>query len=72
MNIEEIQSREILDSRGNPTLEVEVMLQSGGVGRAAVPVGRVHRRARGPGASRWRRRTATAGKGVLKAVAARQ
>jgi enolase len=31
--------REILDSRGNPTVEVEVMLESGGLGRAAVPSG---------------------------------
>src|SRR5690554_7791241 len=35
----DIQSREILDSRGNPTLEVEVELESGVVGRAAVPSG---------------------------------
>ncbi len=31
--------REILDSRGNPTVEVEVSLESGNVGRAAVPSG---------------------------------
>ena len=34
-----IRGREILDSRGNPTLEVEVMTESGGFGRAAVPSG---------------------------------
>lgn len=34
-----ILAREILDSRGNPTVEVEVMLESGFVGRAAVPSG---------------------------------
>ncbi len=37
--IEEIVAREILDSRGNPTVEVEVMLECGAVGRAAVPSG---------------------------------
>ncbi len=37
--IEFIQAREILDSRGNPTIEVEVELDSGAVGRAAVPSG---------------------------------
>jgi len=37
--IEEIISRQILDSRGNPTLEVEVLLSSGAMGRAAVPSG---------------------------------
>ncbi len=37
--IEEVWAREILDSRGNPTLEAEVTLESGVVGRAAVPSG---------------------------------
>ena len=37
--IAEIHAREILDSRGNPTVEVEVVLESGGFGRAAVPSG---------------------------------
>ncbi len=37
--IEEITGREVLDSRGNPTVEVEVMLSSGAVGLAAVPSG---------------------------------
>jgi len=37
--IELIQAREILDSRGNPTVEVEVCLADGAVGRAAVPSG---------------------------------
>ena len=32
-------AREILDSRGNPTVEVEVTLESGATGRAAVPSG---------------------------------
>jgi enolase len=37
--IAEIHGREILDSRGNPTVEVEVTLESGALGRAAVPSG---------------------------------
>ena len=37
--IQDIQAREILDSRGNPTVEVDVTLASGAVGRAAVPSG---------------------------------
>jgi len=37
--ITEVYAREILDSRGNPTLEVEVFLDSGAMGRAAVPSG---------------------------------
>ena len=37
--IEGIVGREILDSRGNPTVEVEVELDSGATGRAAVPSG---------------------------------
>jgi enolase len=37
--IENIRAREILDSRGNPTVEAEVELESGAVGRAAVPSG---------------------------------
>ena len=39
MVIEEIIGREILDSRGNPTVEVEVYLEDGSLGRAAVPSG---------------------------------
>ena len=65
--IEEIVGREILDSRGNPTVEVEVLLASGEVGRAAVPSGAstgVHEAVelRDGDASRY------GGKGVLKAV----
>ncbi|HOV09257.1 MAG TPA: phosphopyruvate hydratase [Spirochaetota bacterium] len=37
--ITEVKAREILDSRGNPTIEVDVELESGAVGRAAVPSG---------------------------------
>ena len=39
MNIKNIIAREILDSRGNPTVEVDVILESGTIGRAAVPSG---------------------------------
>jgi enolase len=65
--IEEILAREILDSRGNPTVEVEVVLEFGSVGRAAVPSGAstgVHEAVelRDGDASRY------GGKGVLKAV----
>ena len=38
-NIESVHAREILDSRGNPTVEVEVLLDDGAFGRAAVPSG---------------------------------
>ena len=38
-NIEELSAREILDSRGNPTLEVDCLLEGGALGRAAVPSG---------------------------------
>ena len=37
--ISQIHAREILDSRGNPTLEVDVRLDDGSFGRAAVPSG---------------------------------
>ena len=39
MNIENINAREVLDSRGNPTVEAEVYLDSGYMGRAIVPSG---------------------------------
>lgn len=39
MQIAHVHAREILDSRGNPTIEVDVRLSSGAVGRAAVPSG---------------------------------
>jgi len=65
--IEDIIAREILDSRGNPTIEVEVHLESGAVGRAAVPSGAstgVHEAVelRDDDPERY------GGKGVLKAV----
>ncbi len=66
--IEEIRAREILDSRGNPTVEVEVLLDSGDWGRAAVPSGastgeREALELRDGDKERY------GGKGVLKAVA---
>ena len=39
MKIEKITAREILDSRGNPTVEVDILLESGVMGRASVPSG---------------------------------
>jgi enolase 1/2/3 len=67
--IADIVAREILDSRGNPTVEVEVLLESGATGRAAVPSGAstgAHEAVelRDGDKSRY------GGKGVLKAVAA--
>jgi len=38
-SIQEVSAREILDSRGNPTIEVDVVLESGAAGRASVPSG---------------------------------
>ena len=38
-NIKNIIAREILDSRGNPTVEVDVFVEDGNYGRAAVPSG---------------------------------
>ena len=37
--IEKVHARQIVDSRGNPTVEVDVVLKSGAAGRAAVPSG---------------------------------
>src|SRR2546423_8745763 len=39
LSIEFIQGRQVLDSRGNPTVEVDVVLDDGTLGRAAVPSG---------------------------------
>ncbi len=67
--IEDIVARQILDSRGNPTVEVEVILSGGDVGRAAVPSG-----ASTGEHEAWELRDGDAdrygGKGVLKAVEA--
>jgi enolase len=65
----DVHARQILDSRGNPTVEVEVTLEDGGFGRAAVPSGAstgAHEAVelRDADAKRW------LGKGVGKAIAA--
>ncbi|MDO8670882.1 MAG: phosphopyruvate hydratase, partial [Dehalococcoidia bacterium] len=67
MNIRQLKAREILDSRGNPTIEVDATLVNGSVGRAAVPSGAstgVHEalELRDGDKSRYR------GLGVLKAI----
>jgi len=68
IRIKDVHGREILDSRGNPTVEAEVWLEGGGHGRAAVPSGastgtREAVELRDGDASRY------LGRGVLKAVA---
>ncbi|MCX7858136.1 MAG: phosphopyruvate hydratase [Deltaproteobacteria bacterium] len=65
--IKEVQAREVLDSRGNPTVEVEIMLEDGTKGRAIVPSGastgeREALELRDGDTKRFK------GKGVLKAV----
>jgi enolase len=66
-SIESVHGRQILDSRGNPTIEVDVVLESGARGRAAVPSG--------ASTGQWEAvelrdgGTAFGGKGVEKAVA---
>ena len=65
----DIHAREILDSRGNPTVEVDVHLESGAMGRAAVPSGA----STGAHEANERRdgdKSRYMGKGVLEAVAA--
>ena len=42
-SITEVKAREILDSRGNPTVEATVVLEGGATGSAAVPSGSLHR-----------------------------
>src|SRR3954467_47516 len=76
--IEKVHARQILDSRGNPTVEVELVLRSGAAGRAAVPsgastgaVGGAGPRGGGPAVAGARRRDGGpgfGGKGVTKAV----
>ncbi len=67
--ITDIHAREILDSRGNPTLEAEVTLQDGSFGRAAVPSG-ASTGSREAVERRDGDKKRYLGKGVLKAVAA--
>ena len=67
--IADITAREILDSRGNPTVEVDVVLESGAMGRAAVPSGAstgAHEAVELRDGDKGR----YGGKGVAKAVAA--
>lgn len=66
-NINQIKAREILDSRGNPTLEVDVTLENGTVGRAAVPSG-ASTGAHEAVELRDNDKARFKGKGVLKAV----
>jgi enolase 1/2/3 len=65
--IEHVHARQILDSRGNPTVEVELSVRSGAWGRAAVPsgasTGEFEATELRDGESEWR------GKGVMRAVA---
>src|ERR1700685_4054853 len=65
--IERVHARQILDSRGNPTVEVEVGLRSGAHGHAAVPsgasTGEFEAKELRDGGERW------GGKGVTRAVA---
>ena len=66
--IADVRAREILDSRGNPTVEVDVELDDGAIGRAAVPSGAstgAHEAVELRDGDKKRYR----GKGVLKAVA---
>ncbi|MGH7782044.1 MAG: phosphopyruvate hydratase [Candidatus Binataceae bacterium] len=66
--ISEVRAREILDSRGNPTVEVDVLLEGGALGRAAVPSGAstgVHEALELRDGDKKR----FGGKGVLKAIA---
>ncbi len=65
----DIHAREILDSRGNPTVEVDVVLESGAVGRAAVPSG-ASTGAHEAVEKRDGDKSRYMGKGVLEAVAA--
>jgi enolase len=68
-SITHIHARQILDSRGNPTVEVDIELQSGAKGRAAVPSG-ASTGAHEAVELRDGDKTKYGGKGVLKAVAA--
>ena len=67
MKIEKVHAREIIDSRGNPTVEVEVTLENGVMGRASVPSGASTGENEAL-ALRDGDKTRFGGKGVLKAV----
>ena len=66
--IKSIHARQILDSRGNPTVEVDVTLEDGSFGRAAVPSG-ASTGAREALELRDGDKAVYGGKGVLKAIA---
>ncbi|MBN8525506.1 MAG: phosphopyruvate hydratase [Planctomycetes bacterium] len=68
MYIEDVKARQIIDSRGNPTIEVDVVLEDGTLGRAAVPSG-ASTGAYEAVELRDGDKTKYLGKGVLKAVA---
>jgi len=65
--ISDVYAREVLDSRGNPTVEVEVYLESGAIGRAIVPSG-ASTGAHEAVELRDEDKSRYLGKGVLKAV----
>src|SRR5215467_6530920 len=65
--ISKVHSRQVLDSRGNPTVEADVVLESGVLGRAAVPSG-ASTGTREAVELRDGDRKRYGGKGVLKAV----
>ena len=67
--IKDIKGREIIDSRGNPTVEADVILDNGIVGRAAVPSG-ASTGVREAVELRDEDKSRFLGKGVMKAVAA--
>src|SRR3989344_9215780 len=76
MKIRTIQAREVLDSRGNPTVEADCILEDGTLGRAIVPSGAStgshearERRDEDPSTSLRAGKARYGGKGVLKAVA---
>lgn len=66
--IAQITGREVLDSRGNPTVEVEVILESGGMGRAIVPSGASTGAYEAVELRDTRKKSRYGGKGVEKAV----
>ena len=68
MKITSVHAREILDSRGNPTVEVDVTLERRRLRPRGRAVGRVDRRARSARAARRRQAPRYGGKGVRKAV----
>src|SRR5260370_19255944 len=68
LTIESVHAREILDSRGNPTVEVDVELEDGTIGRAAVPSGASTGKHEAVELRDDKEKSRYLGKGVLKAV----